>query len=199
MSASRRTRVLVAPLLLSLVALMSAACAPEPTPTGIFFYPPSVSYVNHLYTPTATSSNNLPVSFALDATSTGCSYIGGVLNFEAVGTCVVNASQVGDATNPAFPTVQRKISIYNCPVLRSGIWTGPLGLSANVVVDGASFTGTVDLTSQGFGVQTFAGLVTCEVVNMTFNSTPLTGTLSYDGKVLSSSYNGLDIVLNAPA
>ena len=178
---------------------MVSACAPEPAPTGIFFYPPSVAYVNHQYTPTATSSNNLPVSFALDATSTGCSFVDGIVFFDSLGTCVINANQVGDATNPAFPQVQRKIPIYNCPTLRSGIWTGPLGLSANVVVDGSTFSGTVDLSSQGYGVQIFAGVVSCEVVYMTFNSTPLTGTLSYDGKVLSSSYSGIDIVLNAPA
>ena len=49
------------------------------------------------------------------------------------------------------------------------------------------------------GSVSFNGLVSCEIVNMTFNGTPLQGTLSYDGKVLASNYNGLDIVLNAPA
>ena len=34
---------------------------------------------------------------------------------------------------------------------------------------------------------------------MTFNGTPISGILTYDGRVLSSNYNGIDIVLNAPA
>jgi len=33
---------------------------------------------------------------------------------------------------------------------------------------------------------------------MTFGTTPLTGTLAWNGNTLSSNYNGIDIVLNAP-
>ena len=50
----------------------------------------------------------------------------------------------------------------------------------------------------GFGVQLFGGSVSCEVVNMTFNGTPLTGVLSPDGSTLSSNYQGIDITLVAP-
>lgn len=201
MSPSRsRARVLAAPLVFGLLALVSTACAPEPPPyRGIVFNPPSFTYVGKQFTPTATSTSGLPVSLALDPSSTGCTFVGGVLSFVAVGNCVVNANQPGDGTIPADPQVQKTIRIFNCPPLRSGLWTGPLNLSANVVATGSSFTGTVDLSSLGFGVQLFAGTVSCEVVNMTFNGTPLTGVLSPDGTVLSSNYNGLDIVLNAPA
>ena len=66
-------------------------------------------------------------------------------------------------------------------------------------VSGSSFQGYVDLSSLGLGVQVFSGTLSCEVVNMSINSTPLTGELSYDGSVLSGSYNGISIVLNAPA
>ena len=34
---------------------------------------------------------------------------------------------------------------------------------------------------------------------MTFNGVALTGKLSPDGSTLSSSYNGISVVLNAPA
>ena len=194
-----RTRAVAAPLLLSLIALVAAACAPQPAPyKGIRFSPPSIGYVGKQYTPTATSTSGLPVSLALDPSSTGCSFVGGVLTYTAVGNCVVNANQPGDATHAADPQVQRTIKVYNCPPLRSGIWTGPLGLSANVVASGSSFSGSIDLSSMGYGVQVFAGSVSCEVVNMTFNATPLTGVLSYNGSTLSSSYNGISIVLNAP-
>ncbi|MFZ4519364.1 MAG: hypothetical protein ACOYOP_13305 [Microthrixaceae bacterium] len=194
-----RGRALVAPLVLGMLALVAAACAPEPPPyKGIVFNTPSYSYVGKRFTPTATSTSGLPVSLALDASSSGCTFAGGVLTFVSVGNCVINANQPGNGTVPADPQVQKTIRIFTCPPLRSGTWSGPLNLSANVVASGSSFTGFVDLSSLGFGVQTFAGSVSCDVVNMTFNATPLTGVLSPDGSTLSSNYNGIDIVLNAP-
>jgi hypothetical protein len=96
---------LAAPILLGLLVLLGACAPAEPAPYGISFYPPSVGYIGRQYTPTATASSGLPVSFALDASSTGCSYVGGVLSFNGVGTCVVNANQAGDATNPPAPQV----------------------------------------------------------------------------------------------
>lgn len=195
-----RARALAAPLLLGLMALVGSACAPppQPAPYGISFHPPAVGYVGKHYTPTASASSNLPVSFALDASSTGCSFTGGVVYFDSVGSCVINADQAGDATHPPAPQVRRTISIYDCPPLRSGIWTGPSGLSADVLVNGSTFSGYVDLTSLGYGVQVFEGSVSCEVASMTFNGTPLTGTLSHDGTTLSSTYSGISIVLHAP-
>lgn len=195
-----RARAVATPLLLvGLVGLLASACAPpQPTPYGISFYPLTIGYVNKSFTPTASASSNLPVSLALDASSTGCSFTDGVVYFDTVGSCVINADQAGDATNPPAPQVQRTIEIHECPALRSGIWTGPSGLTATVQVDGTTFTGYMDLASLGYGIQVLAGTVSCEVVNMTFNTTPLTGTLSYDGSTLSGSYSGISIVLHAP-
>lgn len=195
-----RVRVYAAPLLLAIIGLVVSACAPPPTtPKGISFHPPGIGYVGKQYTPKATSSSGLPVTFALDASSSGCSFVDGIVYFDSVGSCVINADQPGDATHPADPQVQRTITIYECPPLRPGVWTGPQGLSATVAVYGSTFSGTVDLTSLGYGVQAFGGTISCEVVNMTFNSTPLTGTLSHDGNTLTSSYSGISIVLHAPA
>lgn len=196
-----RTRRLAAPLLLGLIGLASAACAPPATAPyyGIRFSPPSVGYVGKQYIPTATATSGLPVVLTLDASSTACTLVDGVLlTFDTVGNCVVNANEPGDATHAASKQVQRTIKIYNCPPLRSGRWTGPQGLSANVVASGSTFTGTIDLSSFGYGVQSFGGVVNCEVANMTFNGVALTGKLSPDGSTLSSSYNGISIVLNAP-
>ena len=192
-----RARAFLAPLLLGLVALV-AACAPPPPPPGIYFFPPSVAYVNRQYIPTATASNTLAVSFALDASSTGCSLTDGVVYFETVGSCVITASQTSDGSQTALPAVQRTIPIYECPALRGGLWTGPQNLSANVIVSGNTFSGTVDLSSLGYGVQIFSGVVDCEVVHMLFNTTPLTGVLSPDGLTLSGSYQGISVVLHAP-
>ncbi|MFV0318683.1 MAG: hypothetical protein ACK5O2_17190 [Microthrixaceae bacterium] len=195
---SVRVRLLAAPLLLGIIAMVGA-CAPTPPPyKGIVFNAPGVGYVGKQFTPTATSTSGLPVSLALDPSSTGCSFTDGVVSYDSTGVCVINANQPGDETHPADPQVQRKITIYDCPPLRSGVWTGPMNLSANVFVSGDTFTGTVDLTSLGYGVQEFGGTISCEVVNMTFNGTPLRGTLSPDGTTLSSSYQGIAIVLHAP-
>ena len=194
----RRARVAAAPLFLAIFGLV-AACAPPPAPyKGIIFNAPAYSYVGKQFTPKATSTSGLPVTLTLDATSTGCSFNGGVVQFTAVGTCVINANQPGDGTIPADPQVQRKIQVHTCPVLRSGRWTGPMNLSADVVATGSSFTGTVDLTSFGFGVQVFAGTINCDVASMTFNGVPLTGVLSPNGATLSGNYQGIAIVLNAP-
>lgn len=194
-----RLRLAAAPLLVGLVVL-AAACAPPPeAPTGISFNPPAVGYVGKQYVPKATAANNLPVSFSLDAPSTGCELTGGVLYFDSVGSCVVLADQPGDATNPPLPQVRRTITIYECPPLRAGRWTGPEGTSANVVVNGSTtFSGTVDLTAFGAGVQSFAGTIDCDLVLMTFNGTALSGRLAPDGSRLWSSFNGISIELTAP-
>lgn len=199
MKKSSRLRVLAAPMLLGVIGLL-AACAPEPPPyKGIIFNAPSFAYVGRHFTPTASDTSGMPVTITRDASSTGCSFVDGVVLFESVGNCVLNADQPGDATHDPSPRVTRNIAIVECPPLRSGVWTGPMDLSANVVATGSTFTGTIDLTSMNYGVQQFAGSVACEVVSMTFNQTPLVGYLSPDGMTLSSNYSGIDIVLHAPA
>src|SRR6201999_4416046 len=51
------------------------------------------------YTPTATGgASGNPVTFTLDATSTGCTLTSGVIAFPAVGTCVVDADQAGNTS-----------------------------------------------------------------------------------------------------
>ncbi len=196
-----RTRLLAAPLLIGVVGFALTARAPEPTAPyyGIIFNAPANVYLNRTFTPTATATSGLPVTLTLDATSTACSFVGGVIAFETIGNCVINANQAGNENFAPARQVQRTIAVRECPTLRPGIWTGPAGTSANVSVDGSTFFGSVDLSALGFGVQSFGGIVTCEVVRMTFNGTPLVGTLSFDGRVLASNYSGIDIVLNAPA
>ena len=195
-----RTRA-IALLLVGTAALLATACVPEPTTPyyGIIFNAPANVYVYRTYTPKATATSGLPVTLTLDASSTACELNEGVLYFARTGNCVVNANQAGDANNPPAKQVQRTLVVRECPALRSGTWTGPGGTTADVQVSGTTFTGSANLTALGFGTVSFNGSVSCEVVNMTFNGTPLTGVLTYDGKVLSSNYSGIDIVLNAPA
>lgn len=209
-----RTRAFAAPFLLGLIALVATGCPTQPSGPpyyGIIFNAPSVGFVGKTYTPTATATSGLPVSFSLDPTSTGCSLNGGVISYDFEGTCKINADQPGDATHAASAQVQRTIGVWNCPPLYSGTWTataylltGPLYFNATVTAYPLAippqFVGTIDLSQLGGSPNAvFQGTVACEVATMNLNGSPVTGWLSYDGKTLSSNYQGVDIVMKAPA
>ncbi len=49
------------------------------------------------YTPSASATSGLGVTINLDADSTGCSLSNGVVSFTAAGTCVLDATQAGNA------------------------------------------------------------------------------------------------------
>ena len=49
------------------------------------------------YTPAANATSGLPVTIALDPTSSGCSLSGGVVSFTGPGSCVIDAGQSGNA------------------------------------------------------------------------------------------------------
>jgi hypothetical protein len=63
------------------------------------------------YTPTATATSGLPVTLALDPSSTGCSDAAGVLQFTSVGTCVVDATQAGNTTYLAAPATHQEFDV----------------------------------------------------------------------------------------
>ncbi len=75
--------------------------------------PSTSSGPNHTWTPAATSSSGLAVTFSIDgASSSGaCSIVGGVVTFLKNGTCLVDANQAGNASfNPA-DQIQKVIPI----------------------------------------------------------------------------------------
>jgi uncharacterized repeat protein (TIGR02543 family) len=69
------------------------------------------------YTPQASSSVSLPVTITVDPSSVDannalvCSISGGVVSFLKIGTCVLNANQVGNSTYFAAPQVQQSFSV----------------------------------------------------------------------------------------
>jgi hypothetical protein len=64
------------------------------------------------YTPSATATSGLPVTFTIDATASSvCSITAGVVSFTGVGTCVVNANQAGNADYLAAPQVQQSFAV----------------------------------------------------------------------------------------
>lgn len=64
------------------------------------------------YTPAATATSGLAVSFAIDPAATAvCSLAAGVVSFQAAGTCIVNANQAGDTNFAAAGQVQQSFSV----------------------------------------------------------------------------------------
>src|SRR6201999_1546160 len=71
---SSRVRAFAAPVFVGLLVLVGAACAPPPAPVpyyGITFNAPSLGYIGKTYPPTSTATSGLPVTLALDPSSTG--------------------------------------------------------------------------------------------------------------------------------
>jgi len=64
------------------------------------------------YTPTATATSGLAVTFAIDASSsTVCSISAGTVSFIGVGTCTINANQGGNANYLVAPQVQQSFTV----------------------------------------------------------------------------------------
>jgi hypothetical protein len=94
------------------------------------------------YTPTATATSGLPVTFSIDSASAGvCSLTAGIVAFDSAGGCTVDANQVGDATWSPAPLVQQTFTI----VKRSQTITFGAGPASSLVGD--SYTPTATATS----------------------------------------------------
>jgi hypothetical protein len=64
------------------------------------------------YNVTATATSGLPVALTIDATAAGvCSIAGSTVSFTAVGTCVIDANQAGNASFNAAPQVQQSFAV----------------------------------------------------------------------------------------
>ena len=75
------------------------------------------------YTPMVTGgASTSPVVVALDLFSTGCTLVDGVAQFTAIGTCILDANQAGDANYTAALQVQQQITI-NPPLCNSGTFS----------------------------------------------------------------------------
>jgi hypothetical protein len=75
--------------------------------------PGAASVGGATYTPAATASSGLAVTITIDASSTGICSIngGGVVSFQAAGSCVLDANQTGNGTYNAAPQVQQTFTV----------------------------------------------------------------------------------------
>jgi len=115
------------------------------TPQSILFTstaPTNAVVGGSTYTPTATATSGLTVTFSIDAGSSSvCSISGGIVSFTALGNCVIDADQAGDATY--LPTTQQQS--FDVRTNQTINFTSTAPVSA--VVDGATYTPTATATS----------------------------------------------------
>ena len=88
---------------------------PEPITQSVAFTstPPSSALVGGTYTPTASGgASGNPVTFSIDPSAKGsCSISGATVTFVAVGTCVIDANQAGNASYEAATQVQQSFAV----------------------------------------------------------------------------------------
>ncbi|MFI5036643.1 MAG: beta strand repeat-containing protein [Acidimicrobiales bacterium] len=161
------------------------------------------------YTPTATATSGLVVAITVDASSSSvCSIAGGVVSFQAVGTCTLDANQAGNANWNAAPQVQQSFAVggsysgsssgnlpNGSPGLYFGINTtnsvGSGTSTANALTPGVaehltSFTFTIN-TSSGTNHVATVGIITAGVWTATALTCTITGGLGQTSCTISAS------------
>ncbi|WP_298335186.1 right-handed parallel beta-helix repeat-containing protein [Ferrimicrobium sp.] len=137
---------------------------------------PTNAQVGQTYTPAATSSSGLTVSFAVSPASV-CSISSGVVSFTGAGTCSVTASQGGNSKYAPAPSVTQSISVSQATQTLTQTITFSSTAPTNAQVGqtytpaAASSSGLVvsfavspaSVCSISSGVVSFTGVGTCTV------------------------------------
>ena len=106
--------------------------------------PASATVGGPTYTVTATASSGLTVAFTIDASASSvCSISGSTVSFTAVGTCVIDANQAGNANYNAAPQVQQSFGVGKGNQTITFTSTAPAGAK----VGGPTYTVTATATS----------------------------------------------------
>ncbi len=113
---------------------------------------PAASVGGALYTPTATATSGLGVTFSIAAASSAiCSISAGAVSFSAAGTCTIHADQAGDANWSAAPRVSQDVTVgagAQATLAITGPATRTYGDGPFVpTTSGGSGTGAVTFTS----------------------------------------------------
>jgi prepilin-type N-terminal cleavage/methylation domain-containing protein len=149
--------------------------------------PPASPAVNGTYTPTATASSGLTPTFAVAG---NCSITAGVVKFTANGTCLVNATQPGNATYGPADQIQQVISIPKSTKTAQTITytsTQPASEAIN-----ATYTPTA--TASSGLTPTFAVVGPCSI-NVATNVVTFTGAGTCD---INASQSGNTTYFQAP-
>ena len=140
------------------------------------------------YTPAATATSGLTVAITVDASASAvCSITAGVVSFQTVGTCVLDANQAGNADYLAAPQVQQSFAVAGVVPGAPTIGTAVAGsTNATVTWTAPTFTGGEALTGYvitpyiGTTAQTpvHVGVVLTDLVTGLTNGTTYTFTVS---------------------
>ncbi|MFZ1538980.1 MAG: choice-of-anchor Q domain-containing protein, partial [Chromatiaceae bacterium] len=100
------------------------------------------------YTPLATSTSGLAVTFTIDvAASSVCSISGSAVSYLTVGTCIINANQVGNTNYNAAPQVQQSFAVGKGTQAALTVVatpsTVPYGTTSALTTTGGNGTGAV--------------------------------------------------------
>jgi hypothetical protein len=112
--------------------------------------PANAVYAGSAYTVTATGGGSgNPVTFTIDASATSiCSISGSTVSFTGVGTCKVNANQLGNANYIAAPQAQQSFTMGQASQTITYTSTAP----ANATVGGATYAVTATGGASGNSV-----------------------------------------------
>jgi hypothetical protein len=112
--------------------------------------PANAVYAGSAYTVTATGGGSgNPVTFTIDASATAiCSISGSTVSFIGVGTCKINANQLGNANYIAAPQAQQSFTVGQASQTITYTSTAP----ANATVGGATYAVTATGGASGNSV-----------------------------------------------
>jgi hypothetical protein len=96
------------------------------------------------YTPTATSSSGLAVTFA--STSSACSVSSGIVHLDRAGTCTISANQAGNSDYLAAPITQQSFDIAAAPVPAAPTAITPLSTSIPLAATSTTTATTITTT-----------------------------------------------------
>lgn len=133
----------------------------EECETTSFGAPPSAPTYGGSYTPSASSTSGLADTLTIDPSTTSvCSISGGIVSFNALGTCTVDANQSGDASWAPANKVQQSFVITQATPSSPTISNIPSG-----AVVGDSFTPVVSTTGDGVTTVTSNSPSVCSVAS----------------------------------
>jgi uncharacterized repeat protein (TIGR02543 family) len=139
-----------------------------------FGAPPSSPTYGGSYSPSASSTSGLTDTFTIDPSATSvCSISGGIVSFNALGTCVVDANQSGDASWVPAAQVQQSFVVAQATPTTPTISNIPSGavvggtLTPSVSTDGDGLTSVTTNSSSvcsiSSGVVDFLKVGTCSL------------------------------------
>ena len=126
------------------------------------------------YTPAATATSGLAVSFTVDAESgTVCSLVAGRVAFEHAGDCTIDADQPGDGDHTAAPTVHQTVTVDRTGQSIAFTSTVPdsVVVGDSYVLGAASTTGGGSGNTVTYSVDATSGAGVCSLT---------AGTVSFD-------------------